>query len=185
MADLLAWRQKRPYQLCILPRSCNSASLDIKTVGSAMSKATKKKGFAAKAFRMIKNVQSDARWWYQLADQNKSTPVWCYQIKTIVTAVNNSCFLSYLRSLASSSSFSRTVLRLTQHVRQLAFLAVTCNFAKRSPIIFKFFQHRLSSKFAEKAVTENLAIPHTSSYSALRFIVNQNACFRLPLVFCH
>jgi len=47
------------------------------------------------------------------------------QVKINVTTVNNSCFLSYSRYLASSSSFSRTVPRHTERVRQSAFLSVT------------------------------------------------------------
>jgi len=46
------------------------------------------------------------------------------QVKINATTVNNSCFLRYPRYLASSSSFSRTVL-CTEHVRQSAFLPVT------------------------------------------------------------
>ena len=45
--------------------------------------------------------------------------------KTDATTVNNSCFLSFSRSLTSSSSSSITVPRCTEHVRQSAFLPVT------------------------------------------------------------
>ena len=47
------------------------------------------------------------------------------QVKIEVTTVNKSCFLPYSRSLASAKSFSRTVLRHTEHVRQSTFLPVT------------------------------------------------------------
>jgi len=47
------------------------------------------------------------------------------QVKIDVTTVNNGWFLPYWRSLASFSSFSRTVPRRTEHVRQSPFLPVT------------------------------------------------------------
>jgi len=46
-------------------------------------------------------------------------------VKINETTVNNSCFLPYSRCLASSWSFSRTVPRHAERVRQSAFLPVT------------------------------------------------------------
>jgi len=52
------------------------------------------------------------------------------QVKSKVTTVYNSCFLPDSRSLASSSSFSRTVPRRTERLRQSTFLSVPGNLAK-------------------------------------------------------
>jgi len=63
-----------------------------------------------------------SRRWCQ---SNRSTPLSLCQVNISVTTGNSSCFLAlYSRSLVSSSSFSRTVSRRNERVRQSAFLPV-------------------------------------------------------------
>jgi len=75
---------------------------------------TKKKGFAAKSFLYIINVQSQSLTIWQVKIGLHQFDNCLSQVIIDLATVNNSCFLPYSRSLASSSSFSRTMPRHTE-----------------------------------------------------------------------
>jgi len=111
------------------------------------------------------------------------------QVRINLTIVNSSCFLPYWGSLASSSSFSRTVHRAHETVSFFACkFAIGCHQFQSQRCDFTDFNSsimsRLNRTFAVKGC-KNSTNPLMPSYSALWFIINHNTCFRFPLVFSH